>query len=121
MELFYLIVLFVIAFVFAVLKLIIEGTFHLSLKSGLREYITELKCLRRKKYGPDYSLEYKIDKIETEGRAATVYCVFSEKFSKNDITKEKNEIIYLVDKGKGGNDKWVVVDEKDNNESTQDN
>lgn len=118
---FYLIVLFVIAFVIAVLKLIIEGTFHLSLKSGLREYITELKCLRRKKYGPDYSLEYKIDKIETEGRAATVYCVFSEKFSKNDITKEKNEIIYLVDKGKGGDDKWVVVDDKDNNDSTQDN
>ena len=115
------VIMFVLALVGVILKAIIEGIFHFSLKTDLGEYMTEFKCQHRKKYGPEYSLEYKIDKIETEVDAATVYCVFSEKFSKNDIAKERNEIIYLAHKREGGKYKWMVIDDIDNHESKPNN
>ena len=110
----FIIIVAVLMFVAALSISILADMSNTSIKHVLNEYITELKCRQKKKYGPAYSLEYKIDKIEKEEDMATVYCVYSEMISKNDIAKERDEIIYMIYK----NHKWMVVDDKDNNEQT---
>ena len=110
----FIIIVAVLMFVAALSISIYADMSNSSIKNILNEYITELKCRQKKKYGPEYSLEYKIDKIEKEEDMATVYCVYSEMISKNDIAKERDEIIYMICK----NHKWMVVDDKDNNEQT---
>ena len=96
MALAFFLIVCILMLVVVVIIAILDGMFNIGIKNVLNEYIKELKYRQKKKYGPEYSLEYKIDKIETENGAATVYCVYSEKFSKNDIAKERDEIIYMI-------------------------